>query len=199
MEDVKSTVAKNITELRLQHGMTQLELAERLSYSDKTVSKWERGESTPEISVLVELASLFGVTLDELVSREVPPVRAASAPVAGKYNRRAIAYLSESAAWLVAILAFIITTLVLQEMRFQWLYFIYTLPVALIVRLVFNSVWFNPRHNYPIISLLMWAVMVAVHVTFLYFGKNVALIYLLAVAGQGVIVLWSLIAKPKSK
>ena len=47
--------------------MTQAELGEKLNYSDKTISKWERGESAPDISVLVEIAELFGVTLDSLV------------------------------------------------------------------------------------------------------------------------------------
>ena len=70
MEDIKSNVAKNITELRILNNMTQMELAEKLNYSDKTISKWERAESSPDISVLVEMADLFGVTLDYLVRTE---------------------------------------------------------------------------------------------------------------------------------
>ena len=70
MEDIKNNVAKNITELRVLNNMTQMELAEKLNYSDKTISKWERGESTPDISVLVEMSDLFGVTLDYLVKSE---------------------------------------------------------------------------------------------------------------------------------
>ena len=63
MEDIKSIVAENIASLRQAHGMTQLELAEKLNYSDKTISKWERAESSPDISVLAEMAALFGVPL----------------------------------------------------------------------------------------------------------------------------------------
>lgn len=63
MQDVKSIIAKNITELRLSHNMTQMDLAEELHYSNKTVSKWERAESSPDIGVLVEIADLFGVTV----------------------------------------------------------------------------------------------------------------------------------------
>ena len=70
MQDIKSNVAKNITELRILNNMTQMELAEKLNYSDKTISKWERAESSPDISVLVEIADLFGVTLDYLVKTE---------------------------------------------------------------------------------------------------------------------------------
>ena len=70
MDDIKNIVAKNITELRLLNNMTQMELAEKINYSDKTVSKWERGESSPDIAVLVEIADLFGVTLYYLVRSE---------------------------------------------------------------------------------------------------------------------------------
>ena len=71
------------------------------------------------------------------------------------------------------------------------------LPVVLIIALVFNSVWFNPRTNYVIISGLMWSILAAIHMTFLYFRKSVFLIYLLGVAGQIVIILWSFIKKPR--
>ena len=198
MEDVKNIVAKNISELRQASNMTQLELAERLNYSDKTISKWERAESSPDISVLIEIAELFGVTLDYLVKQEHTEEAAAeSRPQKTVYNRKVITYISESCAWVVAVFAFIITTLILGRIAFQYLYFVYALPVVLIVRLVFNSLWFNPRSNYYIISLLMWSLLAAVHFTFLYFGINIALIYLLGVAGQIVIVLWSFIRKPK--
>ena len=201
MAEIKSTVAKNLTKLRQLNNMTQLELAEKLNYSDKTVSKWERAESTPDISVLVKLADLFGITLDTLVRSEnieeaiaAPETKEVSAP---KYNYRIIAYLSESTGWIFAMTAFIVTTLVLKEATFQWLYFAYALPVALVIKLVFNSIWFNPRHNYYIISALMWSVLFAIHITFLYFGINVALIYLLGAAGQFVIVMWSFVKKRK--
>ncbi len=198
MKDIKSIVAKNISELRQSKNMTQLELAEKINYSDKAISKWERAESTPDVSVLVQIAELFGVTLDYLVQEEhTAEVTDRSKSEKTRYNRKAIAYISESGAWIVAILAFIITTLITKGVTFQFLYFVYALPPVLIVRLVLNSIWFNPRHNYYIISALMWSLLAAVHITFLYFGMNVALIYLLGVAGQIVIVLWSFIRKPK--
>ncbi|MBR7071952.1 MAG: helix-turn-helix transcriptional regulator [Clostridia bacterium] len=200
MEEVKNNVAKNITELRILNNMTQMELGEKLNYSDKTISKWERAESTPDITVLVEIADLFGVTLDYLVrSENIEETTQAHKIEATKYNRKAIAYISESVGWVIAVFAFIITTLILKRTTFQWLYFVYALPVVLIVKLIFNSIWFNPRHNYLIISVLMWSILVVIHSTFLYFKINVALIYLLGIAGQIVIVLWSFISKPKIK
>lgn len=200
MEDIKMIVAKNIAELRLLNNMTQLELAEKLNYSDKTISKWERGESSPDIAVLVEIADLFGVTLDYMVRTEnVNEQVKENKQKEARYNHKVITYISEGCAWFVALFAFIITSLIVQKMTFQWMYFVYALPVVLIIRLVFNSIWFNPRHNYFIISALMWSVLTAIYTTFLYFKINVALIYLLGVAGQIVIVLWSFIKKPKIK
>ena len=201
MEDIKSIVARNIVELRQANHMTQLDLAERLNYSDKTISKWERAESTPDIAVLIEIAQLFGVTLDYLVKAEHDDVQEVQKPALEepKYNRKAIAYISESVAWILAIAAFILTTLIMGRVTFQYLYFVYALPAVLIVRLVFNSIWFNPRNNYYIISFLMWSVLAALHLTFLYFGINIALIYLIGAAGQAVILLWSRISKPKRK
>ena len=104
MDDIKNNVAKNITELRLLNNMTQMELAEKINYSDKTVSKWERGESSPDIAVLVEIADLFGVTLDYLVrSENIENAVVENKTKEVKYNRRAIAYISESVGWIVAI------------------------------------------------------------------------------------------------
>ena len=77
MTDIKATIAKNITELRTARGMTQLELAEQLHYSDKAVSKWERGESVPEISTLKLIADLFGVTTDYLLRQTEKKTRPA--------------------------------------------------------------------------------------------------------------------------
>ena len=65
-----------VAALRKEKGMTQKELAERLFISDKAVSKWERGLSLPDISLLQPLADLFGVTVTELLSGEYSGVPA---------------------------------------------------------------------------------------------------------------------------
>ena len=70
MQELKFIIAKNIQKLRQEKGMTQLELAEKLNYSDKSISKWERGESLPDVVVLKAVADLFEVTLDYLVEEE---------------------------------------------------------------------------------------------------------------------------------
>jgi transcriptional regulator with XRE-family HTH domain len=74
MEDYKRIIANNITELRKAVPLTQAELAEKLNYSDKAVSKWERGESIPDVIVLKQIAELFGVTVDYLLE-DVHPLK----------------------------------------------------------------------------------------------------------------------------
>ena len=70
MENLKITVAKNIADLRKAANMTQLDLASRLNYSDKAVSKWERGESLPDVATLKTIAEIFSVTVDYLLQEE---------------------------------------------------------------------------------------------------------------------------------
>ena len=169
MADIKSIIAGNITALRASKGMTQLDLAEKLHYSDKAVSKWERGESVPEIGTLTAIADLFGVPLDYLVRAEH------EAPAEEK----------------VAVLAFAATDIFFRNVSRHWLILVYAVPVSMIVWLVFNSVWFNRRRNYLIISLLMWSLLAAVHVTVLTFNYNIWLIYTPGIPGQIIIFLWS--------
>ncbi|SCX20006.1 DNA-binding transcriptional regulator, XRE-family HTH domain [Lachnospiraceae bacterium YSD2013] len=59
-------------ELRKQKGLSQEELAGRLNVSRQTISKWEVGESTPDMDNLVSISELFGVSLDELVLDRTP-------------------------------------------------------------------------------------------------------------------------------
>ena len=66
-EDLKAVIARNIADLRRRAGMTQQDLAAKLNYTDKAISKWERGESAPDILTLVSLAEVFDVTVDDLL------------------------------------------------------------------------------------------------------------------------------------
>ena len=190
MEGTKNTVAKNIVRLRQASGMTQAELAAKLNYSDKAVSKWERGESMPDVAVLSKIADLFQVSLDWLVRGEVmsaePAVKEKS-----RVNRVMITVMSVILVWLVAALVFMVIHLITGGNVANILVFIYAVPASLIVWLVFNSIWFRPRMNYLIISLLMWSLFVTIHMTILPFGYNVWPIYLLGIPSQLIIFIWS--------
>ena len=67
MEKLNLIIAKNLSALRRQNKLTQLEVSEKLNYSDKTISKWERGEALPDTDNLIRLARLYNVSIDEIV------------------------------------------------------------------------------------------------------------------------------------
>ena len=192
MEEIKSIIARNIAQLRAAAGWTQLDLAQKLHYSDKAVSKWERAESVPEIGTLISIAELFEVPLDSLVRAEYKPQINSPEPARRKkQNRAIIAGMSVLLVWLIALSVYVFSQIIPGEARYSWLAFIYAVTLSIIVWLVFNAIWFNRRINYLIISLLMWSCLFSLHITFLPFGYNIWLIYMLGIPGQIIIILWS--------
>lgn len=108
--ELKLVSASNIIRLRTQAGMTQAELGARLNYSDKTVSKWERGEAIPDAYVLTQLAEIFGVTVDYLLSShdawEAPPVEEEQM-AKPRYSEFRIILLVIISVWMAFLTAFV--------------------------------------------------------------------------------------------
>ena len=193
MEDIKPIIAKNITALRQNARLTQIELAERLNYSDKAVSKWERAESIPDITVLKTIADMFNVPLDYLVreNSDLPVQELPEEPVANKKrNRRVITALSVLLVWFVAATVFVILDVALRN-HFRFLCFAYAVPVSMIVWLVMNSIWFTRRNNYWIISMLMWTSIGCVMLTLAMVHINIWQLLILGLLGQVIIFTWS--------
>ncbi|MBQ9856226.1 MAG: helix-turn-helix domain-containing protein [Clostridia bacterium] len=201
MTDIKGTIAKNISELRQANKMTQLTLAEKLNYSDKAVSKWERGESIPDVTVLLEIADIFNVSLDELVRADCKKNISAKKDSPGfwKFRNRALyTGLAMLMVWLISVIAYVLVDFLPVDANWHWLLFIYSVPLSLVVWLVMNSLWFNKKLNYIIISLIMWSILASVHITALMFGRNLWLVFLLGIPGQIILFLASFIKKPKA-
>lgn len=201
MEDLKQILAKNITALRQASSMTQLELAEILNYSDKAISKWERGESIPDVTVLKAIADLFGVTLDYLLEADhtEKPKPSQESPGYLHRNRKVVTVLSVLLVWFVATMAYVVMDLTIPAQIVKWLPFAYAMPVSMVVWLVFNSIWFNRRRNYFIISMLMWTGLVCVVLTVGAFGVPVWKLLYLGIPGQIAIIAWSCFKKKNSK
>lgn len=204
MKDIKLVISENISSLRRSHDMTQAALAEKLNYSDKAVSKWERGESMPDVAVLKEIADLFGVTVDYMLNEEhtlsdelsdvisTAPLDSEAEQRSRKFvNHISITCMSIVLVWLLASFSFIMIDLIPYIGGSHWLAFVYAVPVSCIVWLIFNSLWFNRRRNFLIISCLMWTILASLCLTFVPFGINVAKIFGLGVPGQVIIFLWS--------
>lgn len=192
MEDVKPIIAKNITALRQANKMTQIELAEKLNYSDKAVSKWERGESVPDIGVLKAIADMFGVTVDYLLQEEHSQPKQEEAPaVKSKRAPVVITMLSILLLWMLATLVFVILNAVNPQTDMRWWPVMCAVPLTFVIWLVFNSIWFNKRRNYLIISLLMWSTLASIILTVLALGRFTWQLVLLGIPGQIIIYVWS--------
>ena len=200
MEDLKAIIAKNITELRKKNNMTQIELAEKINYSDKAVSKWERGESVPDISVLKQIADMFSVTVDYLINEEHIKEEEETRHYTGRRlrNRMLITAISITLVWFVAIFIYSNVDLVVSG-KPHWLTFLYAVPASMIVWLVFNTIWFNRRRNFLIISLLMWSALACFYISMQVFGFDLWLFFLLGIPGQIIIILWSGLRSKKRK
>ena len=173
MEDLKDIIAKNLTELRTQAGLTQLQLAEMLNYSDKAVSKWERGEAIPDIRVLVRLSDIYGVSLDSLV-------KGGGAAVQTKPRRRIssnhafISALSVGLVWFIATCLFVVF-------------------FTGIVLTVFSAKWGNRVTNALASSLILWACVLIFHIYVITFAPTftqIYLLYIVAAVFEVLIILW---------
>ncbi len=190
MVELKPVVAMNITVLRKSRNWTQTELADKLNYSDKAVSKWERGESIPDVTVLKEIADIFGVTVDYLLETEHTVVKSFPVPKQKKRNRLIIALLSASSVFLIATVLFVFSGILPAALiEPAWMIYIYALPIALIVLLVFSSIWGKRTVNIAIITLLVWSALLAVYLSFNV--DNIWLIFVIGIPAQIIILLSS--------
>ena len=193
---LRKTVAKNIAQYRKAHHDTQLDLATKLNYSDKSVSKWERAEAVPDAYVLKKMSEIFGVTVDYLLSphdgwdqdpRQKKPL----------YSNQVIILLSVTGVWMLALILFISLWML---GNLVWIIFIYAILFSMLVLLVLNSVLEQGRHNYFIISALLLSVVASLYFSFLYFGKqNYWQLYLLLAPAWLVVFLTSRLRKRPEK
>ena len=188
MNDIKDNIAKNISMLRTERNMTQPELAKRLNYSDKSVSKWENGISTPPIDVLKEIADIFEVTLDDLVRD----------PDAGEYdriytakenkpNKIVITLLAIILVWLIVIVMYVYGSVLADEN--YWQLFVYAVPVSAVVALVFNCLWGKRSYTFILVSVIIWSTLASLYLSFLEY--NPWMIFIVGVPVQIATILWS--------
>lgn len=219
-DELKLKIGSNITYYRKALSMTQAELAQKLNYSDKAVSKWERGESIPDVLTLTDIAGQFGITINELVygpqaekqepspvpAAPVPEIPAEPAPAVSKkitdrirHNRKVIQGLVSILVWIV-VLAFYVL-LDSFNLPYLWLLFLVGIPAHAITLLSLRSAWQMYSWNMILISIIMWGSITCLHtVIYLISHINIWRLFLMGVLGQIAIVLWfKLLKKPKEE
>ncbi len=184
-DDLAVIVGKNIMRLRRMKNMTQLDLAEKLNYSDKSISKWEQGNGMPDVRILVRLADLFNVSLDDLVrdhsEKQIVPKKT-------KLIRRIIIIAcSVGLCWLVATVLYVLLGIFVPVIQKDlWLAFLYAVPFSSIVVLVFSSIWNYRATRVVSLSVLIWTLLACVYLTAFVCGyqDNMWLIFLIGVPLQ---------------
>lgn len=161
MDELKLVTASNIIKLRTGAGMTQAELGEKLSYSDKSISKWERGDGLPDAWVLQQMARLFGVTVDYLLTEHDDWKDEKKPPEAEpQFSSTVVTLVSLAGLWTLAVLAFVIFWVLGS---FQWIIFAAAVPASLITLLVMNSVWRHGKHNVYIVAAIVLTIFTLVY------------------------------------
>lgn len=147
-EKLRRLIAENIAYYRKQNGDTQADLAEKLNYSDKSVSKWERGDGTPDVFILAKIASLYDITVQDLLrEKKVPKSRS---------RHILIHLLSVGLVWLVMTVLFCISKIFHVLPEHAWMLFIYGIPITGIVSVVFSGLWWNRLLLTLSCSLIIW-------------------------------------------
>ena len=200
-EKLKFQLGANIATYRKRSGLTQAKLAEQLNYSDKAVSKWERGESMPDVLTLVQLAELFNITVDDLLRdpNEIPihdegiiehaMEVAVEKTLKRKANKRVILWLSSLLVWFVALLVFVIVSSL--DIPRSWIAFLYAIPADAIVQLSLRSAWKDFRFNKTLISILMWGGLLSLYASLkLFVHVDIWKLFLLGIPGQLAVLLW---------
>ncbi len=199
MEELNNVIAKNIALLRVENKMTQGELADKLNYTDKSVSKWERGESIPPVDILKNIADIFGVSLDYLVSSDHDEkydklyTAKENTP-----NKIIITLLAVSLVWLTATILFVYGMVLSPSHVANWLLFVYAVPLSIIVLIIFNGIWGKRKYMFVLISLEIWTLFTAIYLFFI--NKiNLWAIFILGVPLQIAIILWSQLKTNKKR
>lgn len=213
-EKLKKQIGANIVSYRKRSGLTQAMLAEKLNYSDKAVSKWERGESAPDVQTLVQLAELFSVTVNDLlIDPEALPENpgtvervmgmAVEKTLKRKANKKIILMLSSILVWFVALFIFVLLSLF--DIPKGWIAFLYAIPTDAIVMLSLRSAWKDFRWNRALISVIMWGGLISIFASILAFvtpliWRKLWMLFLLGIPGQAAILLWfEIYRKPKKE
>lgn len=197
MENIKEIIAKNLVELRKKNKQTQQELADKLGYSGKAISRWERAESLPDIEVLCQICDLYGVTFEYLLQKEQPTNR--KNPYVKEEDtasRLSITLIAACTVWIIALVSYIY--LLLYMGKNNWTIFVWAVPITGVVMNICNKLWGNKTLGIITSSFINWTGILALYLQCLAAGYNIWLLFIIGVPIQ-IIILLSATLKKKSR
>ncbi|MDD6301968.1 MAG: helix-turn-helix transcriptional regulator [Bacillales bacterium] len=201
-EKLRKTIAINLIYYRKLHEITQVQLAELLNYSDKAVSKWERGDGVPDIYILNKLAKIYNITVNDLIYEHKK-----KKPITFFRNRFVISLLSFGLVWFIATIFYVIFKIIkINVSSFNpknwelWYLFIYAIPSSSIVALVFSKLWGKRWHRFFEVSGIIWGVGLIVFLQLKSFNvDNAYLFWFICVAFEVLTLLWYCLRRKKKE
>ena len=195
-KQIKQAFAKNLIYFRKEYNITQIQLAEKLNYSDKAVSKWERGESIPDIFVLLKLADMFNCTLDDLLSDKMKKKKRLPK------NRFIISLMSVILVWLVAVVVFTFWKIVGDSLQLEnvpyWITWMYAILASFIVALVFSKIWGSRWQRFIFVTGINWSTALVIFCHLILVNiPNSWLVWCVSAALQVLIILWYCLSRKK--
>lgn len=209
LDKLKYQIGANIAVQRKRCALTQAGLAEKLNYSDKAVSKWERGESMPDVLTLIQLAEVFEITVNDLLSDpnalpgnpttlEKAMTRVSEKALKRTANKNVIQALSSTLVWFIALFVFVVISSF--DLPYSWIAFFYAIPVNAIVLLSLRSAWRDFRWNRVLISVIVWGFLLSIHTSlYIFLHFNMWRMFLLGIPGEIATSLWFRLFRPEKK
>jgi len=187
----RKTLADNLIYYRKRSGLTQAEAAAHINYSDKSVSKWERAEGTPDVFVLRQLADLYAVEIGDFVRErsddmpeEAPNVQEEEKVPMSRRKSPFVVCLTVGGVWLIATVVFSVLNMLPEPVRNSYLAFIYAVPASFAVMEGFTIAWKLPSILHLLFSSgILWTLAVSLHLS-AYAVDNIYLIYVIAAVAQ---------------
>ena len=180
--ELMTIISENLVYYRKAHNLTQLQVAEKLNYSDKSVSKWERAEGLPDIYTLYLIAGLYGVSLNDLIRKKKTIKTKRIKP------KVLITLIALGICWLVATIAFGVMGIFWPNFNLAWLSFIYAIPVSMIVIIIFSEMWRNILFAFLALSVLIWSIPLSIYLSLQY--DNLWLLFICIIPLQIIVILW---------
>lgn len=188
-ENVKEIIAANLVSLRKGSRLTQQQLAERLNYSDKAVSRWENAETLPDIETLCKICDIYGVKFEYLLQKEQPKKN----PYVVKTNttgKMFIMFIILCSLWIAATLAYTYVNVIFSVK--VWTIFIWAIPLSAIVCQICNVSFFkNKAFGCVLYSVFAWTSILSLYLQMLKY--NTWMLFIVGVPIQAVIILTTIL------
>lgn len=190
--NIRQIVADNLIALRKQKGLTQNELAKKLSYSDNMVSRWERAEISPSIETLEKISEFYEIPIESLFKEKQANDPQYEKDVSLKNFSSLL--LIVTALWFGILVVFTYANTILEKNL--WQLFILGLPLTCLILMPFKGRWGTPVYRFVLETIFTWTLLTYLYLQLIEY--NAFLIFLIGIPVQLSLVIKTFI-KPRNK